>query len=152
MKTVQLILTRRQCSVSLRLMPAGVGLFRVYADFRGTKMKIRSWWSFPQEIFFTEKRRNRKQSEPVFDLSAFCHVLKLFLDVLARCIVVLAFKNGHTNRHQSLAEKVLMKQEWRMVGGCNGQKERLTMKLKTLVSLFKNMKLCVMILSFSVHF
>ena len=38
-------------------------------------------------------------------------------------------KNDHANRHvSSLAEKVLLKQEWRMVRGGNGQKERSTMK------------------------
>ena len=43
---------------------------------------------------------NPKQSESIFGLSAFCLVLKLFPDVRAHCIVVLAFKNGHANRHR----------------------------------------------------
>ena len=54
-----------------------------------------------------------------------------------------------TNGHAS--DKFSMKQERRMVEGGHGQKERSTMK--TSVSLLKKtMKLCVMILSFSVHF
>ena len=47
----------------------------------------------------TKKNNNLKQSESVFGLSAFCRVLKLFPDVLAGCIVVLAFKNVHANSH-----------------------------------------------------
>ena len=43
-----------------------------------------------------KKKKNPKQSESVFGLSAFCCVLKLFPDVRAHCIV-LAFKNGHAN-------------------------------------------------------
>ena len=38
-----------------------------------------------------KNKNNLKQSESVFGLSAFCRVLP---DVLARCIVVLAFKNA----------------------------------------------------------
>ena len=81
------------------------------------------------------KQKNPKQSEPLFGLSAFCRVLKLFPDVHSHCIVVLAFKNGHANRHHS-RKKVSLKQEWRMVRGGNGHKERSTMK--TSVSLLKN--------------
>ena len=39
----------------------------------------------------------QSDSESVLGLTAFCCVLKLFPDVHARCIVVLAFKNGHAN-------------------------------------------------------
>ena len=42
-----------------------------------------------------KKKKKSKQSESVFGLSTFCRVLKLFPDVRTRCIVVLAFKNGH---------------------------------------------------------
>ena len=52
-----------------------------------------------------------KQSESIFGLSAFCRVPKLFPDVRAHCIVVLAFKNGHANRRLKPAGKVLIKQE-----------------------------------------
>ena len=59
---------------------------------------------------FREKRNqfffflNRKQHESIFGLSAFCCILKLFLDVLAHCIV-LAFQNGHMNRHRHSRKK-----------------------------------------------
>ena len=57
-----------------------------------------------------QKNKHPKQSESIFGLSMFCRVLKLFPDVLVRCIV-LAFKNGHTNRHHHSRKKVSMKQE-----------------------------------------
>ena len=48
----------------------------------------------------TKKTPEKQQSKSVFCLSQFCCVLKLFPDLLARYIVVLAFKNGHANRHR----------------------------------------------------
>ena len=49
-----------------------------------------------KKIFKNRLKNNPKQSKSLFGLSAFCRILKLFLDVRARCIV-LAFKNGHAN-------------------------------------------------------
>ena len=61
-----------------------------------------------KNIYKKKHPKNQKQSESVFGLAAFCLVLKLFPDVLARCIVVLVLKNGHANRHVS-SEKVTVK-------------------------------------------
>ena len=50
-----------------------------------------------------------KKSESVFGLSTFCRVLKLFPDVLARCIALALKKWPH--KQASFVGKVSMKQE-----------------------------------------
>ena len=98
-----------------------------------------------------QKNKNRKQSESVFGLSAFCCSLKLFPNVRgARCIVVLAFKNGHTNRHHHSWKKFWWNRNEEWLEVAMGRKKDRRWKHRSVYS--KNMKLCVMILSFSVHF
>ena len=87
-----------------------------------------------------------KQSETVFGLSAICRVLKLFPDVRARCIVVLAFKKGHV-RGKSFHETGV-KNGWRW----QWAERKIDDENIGQFILAKNMKLSVMILSFSVHF
>ena len=81
------------------------------------------------------------KSESVFGLSAFYHVLMLFPDVLAHCIV-LAFKNGHMNRHHHHSRKKFQwnrSEEWLEVA--MGRKKDLQWKHQSVY--LKNMKLCV---------
>ena len=53
------------------------------------------------------KKKNLKQSESIFGLSTFCHILKLFPDV--HCCS--GFQKLPREQTSSLAENVLMKQE-----------------------------------------
>ena len=96
------------------------------------------WWFF--KYFYP------KQSKSLFGLSAFCRVLKLFPDVRARCIVVLAFKNGHANRHHHSRKKFRWNRSEEWLEVAMGRKKDRQWKHQSVYS--KNMKLCVMIQSF----
>ena len=78
-----------------------------------------------------------KQSESVFGLSAFCCVLIVIPGCACTLHCCSGFQKWRPRKQtSSLAEKVSMKQECRMVGGGNERTERWTMK--TSVSLFEN--------------
>ena len=92
---------------------------------------------------------NPKPSVSIFGLSTFCRVLKSFPDVRVRCIV-LALKNGHANRRHHSRKKFWWNRSEEWLEVAMGRKKDRRWKHRSVYS--KNMKLFVMIMSFSVHF